>query len=248
VLNLAAMTSTSPTGARPRRSTTVRVLRGLIVLVLALLLLPYVLTLVYRVVDPVSTLMVRRWVTGAPVVRTWVPMEQIAPVLPLTVIGSEDARFCSHSGIDWQGLQDAMDEADDLSEVRGGSTITQQVAKNLFLWPGRSFVRKALEAPLALWIDLVVPKRRIMEIYLNIAEWGPNGVFGVEEGAKRAFGKPAKSLSAGEAATLAAVLPNPIRRNAKQPGPAVRRKAATLQARAARSPSIDACVRAKRSL
>jgi monofunctional biosynthetic peptidoglycan transglycosylase len=175
-------------------------------------------------------------------------MEQIAPVLPLTVIGSEDARFCSHSGIDWQGLQDAMDEADDISEVRGGSTITQQLAKNLFLWPGRSFVRKALEAPLALWIDLVLPKRRILEIYLNIAEWGPGGVFGVEEGAKRAFGKPARSLNAGDAAVLAAVLPNPIRRNAKQPGPAVRRKAATLQVRAARSPSIDACVRAKRTL
>ena len=109
-------------------------------------------------------------------------------------------------------------------------------------------MRKALEAPLALWIDLVLPKRRVLEIYLNIAEWGPDGVFGVEEGSKRAFGKQAKSLSAGEAATMAAVLPNPIRRNAKQPGPAVRRKAATLQARAARSPSIDACVRAKRSL
>jgi monofunctional biosynthetic peptidoglycan transglycosylase len=219
-----------------------------VVCVLAFLLLPYLLTVIYRVVDPVSTLMVWRWMKGAPVVRTWVAMEQIAPVLPLTVIGSEDARFCAHAGIDWQGLQDAMDEADDISEVRGGSTINQQLAKNLFLWPGRSFVRKALEAPLALWIDLVLPKRRVLEIYLNVAEWAPNGVFGVEEGSKRAFNKPARSLTSGEAATLAAVLPNPIRRNAKQPGPAVRRKAATLQARAVRSPSIDACVRAKRTL
>ena len=243
------MTSASPSSsARTRGSTAARTLRWLIAGLLVLLLLPYLLAVIYRFVDPVSTLMIWRSVKGAPVVRTWVPMDQIAPVLPLTVIGSEDARFCSHSGIDWQGLQDAMDEADDITEVRGGSTITQQVAKNLFLWPGRSFVRKALEAPLALWLDLVLPKRRVMEIYLNIAEWGPNGVFGVEEGAKRAFGKPARSLNAGEAAILAAVLPNPIRRSARQPGPAVRREAATLQARAARSPSIDACVRPKRAL
>jgi monofunctional biosynthetic peptidoglycan transglycosylase len=243
------MTSTSASApSRSRRSTAARTVRWLIAGLIGLLLLPYLLTILYRFVDPVSTLMIGRWLRGAPVARTWVPMENIAPVLPLTVIGSEDARFCAHAGIDWQGLQDAIDEADDLSDVRGGSTITQQVVKNLFLWPGRSFVRKALEAPLALWIDLVLPKRRIMEIYLNVAEWGPNGVFGAEEGARRAFGKPARSLNAGEAAILAAVLPNPVRRNAQQPGPAVRRKAAKLQARAARSPSIDACIRLKRTL
>jgi monofunctional biosynthetic peptidoglycan transglycosylase len=162
------------------------------------------------------------------------------------VIASEDARFCSHSGIDWQELQLAIEDADDLSEVRGGSTITQQTVKNLFLWPGRSFVRKALEFPLALWFDLVVPKRRVLEIYLNIAEWGPNGVFGVEAGARRAFNKSATSLTAGEAALLAAVLPNPIRRSARTPGPAVRRIAGRLQARAAASPAIDDCLRPKR--
>ena len=90
-----------------------------------------------------------------------------------------------------------MEDADDITEARGGSTITQQTAKNLFLWPGRSFVRKGLEFPLALWIDLVLPKRRIMEIYLNIAEWGPNGEFGVEAGARHAFNKPAAQLVAG---------------------------------------------------
>src|SRR5207237_6429467 len=121
----------------------------------------------------------------------------------------------------WQELREAIDDADDGARLRGGSTITQQVAKNLFLWPGRSFVRKALEAPLALWIDLVLPKRRILEIYLNVAEWGPNGEFGVEAGARRAFNKPARSLNASEAALLAAVLPNPLRRSARQPGPAV---------------------------
>jgi monofunctional biosynthetic peptidoglycan transglycosylase len=107
-------------------------------------------------------------------------------------------------------------------------------------------VRKALEFPLALWFDLVVPKQRVLEIYLNIAEWGPNGQFGVEAGARRAFNKSAANLTAGEAALLAAVLPNPIRRSARTPGPAVRRIAGRLQTRAAASPAIDDCLRPKR--
>ena len=112
--------------------------------------------------------------------------------------------------------------------ARGGSTITQQTAKNLFLWPGRSVVRKALEAPLALWIDLVLPKQRILEIYLNIAERGPNGRFGAEAGSMYAFGHSAATLSAHEAALMAAILPNPIRRSARNPGPGVRRLAGPI--------------------
>jgi monofunctional biosynthetic peptidoglycan transglycosylase len=127
--------------------------------------------------------------------------------------------------------------------MRGGSTITQQVAKNLFLWQGRSYVRKALEFPLALWIDLILPKRRILEIYLNIAEWGPNGEFGAEAGTRRAFGKSAQSLSPYEAAVLAAVLPNPISRNARQPGAGLRRLAGLYMGRAGRSPGAAACLR-----
>ena len=120
-------------------------------------------------------------------------------------------RFCSHHGIDWGALREVIDDAEEDGEVtRGGSTITQQVAKNLFLWPGRSVVRKALEFPLALWVDLVLPKQRILEIYLNIAELGPSGQFGVEAGAMYAFGRPASSLSPREAALLAAILPNPV--------------------------------------
>ena len=217
------------------------------VLVLAALLLPYVLAPLYRVFDPVSTLMLWRWAKRSPVERSYVPLERIAPVLARSVIASEDARFCSHAGVDWQELQVAIEDADDLRDMRGGSTITQQTAKNLFLWPGRSVVRKTLEFPLALWIDLVLPKRRILEIYLNIAEWGPAGQFGVEAGARRAFNKPARDLTPAEAALLAAVLPNPIRRSARQPRPGVRRIAATVQARAAASPAIDACVRAARA-
>jgi monofunctional glycosyltransferase len=203
---------------------------GMVLLVV--LLLPYLLVPLYRFVNPVSTLMLWRWVTGARVVRANVPLERIAPVLPATVISSEDGRFCSHYGIDWEEIRDAIDDADDLSEVRGGSTITQQLAKNLFLWGGRSYLRKALEFPLALWIDLALPKRRILEIYLNIAEWGPNGQFGAEAGARFAFGKSARDLSAREAATLAAILPNPHRRSARLPGPAVRRLAEIYETRA----------------
>ena len=196
------------------------------------LLLPYLLVPLYRVVDPVSTLMLWRWATGARVARSKVPLERMAPVVPATVVASEDARFCTHHGVDWEVIREAIEEADDISEARGGSTITQQLAKNLFLWGGRSYVRKALELPLALWIDVTLPKRRILEIYLNIAEWGPNGQFGVETASRYAFGKGARDLSAREAATLAAILPNPHRRSARTPGPAVRRLAALYETRA----------------
>jgi monofunctional glycosyltransferase len=225
------------------RSKAGRVIRVVIVAMAAFLLLPYLLVPLYRVIDPVSTLMIARWAMGKRVQRTVVPLSQIAPALPRTVIASEDGRFCRHRGIDWAELRAAIEEADELSEARGGSTITQQAIKNLFLWPGRSYVRKALELPLAAWIELVLPKRRIMEIYLNIAEWGPNGEFGVEAGARAAFNKSARQLSAGEAALLAAVLPNPRRRSARQPGPAVRRIAGIVQGRAARVASLDDCLR-----
>jgi monofunctional biosynthetic peptidoglycan transglycosylase len=224
------------------RKTAIRVVRGLVAALLVLLLLPYVLTPLYRVVNPVSTVMVARWALGKRVVRSYVPLERIAPILPRTVIASEDGQFCKHRGIDLAELREAIAEADDLSEVRGGSTITQQVAKNLFLWQGRSLVRKALEFPLALWIDLVLPKRRIMEIYLNIAEWGPGGEFGVQAGARRAFNRSAAQLSPGEAALLAAILPNPKRRSARLPRPGVRRIAGIVQGRAARVRSLDACL------
>ena len=211
------------------------------------LLLPYLLVPLYRVVEPVSTPMLWRWLTGARVTRNVVPIGRLAPALPLAVIIAEDAQFCSHRGVDWRQIREALDEADDISEARGGSTITQQTAKNLFLWPGRSLVRKALELPLALWIDLVLPKRRVLEIYLNIAEWGPNGEFGAEAAARFAFGKSARDLTAREAALLAAILPNPRQRSARQPGSAVRRIAGIYVARSSRSPAIAACLRPTRA-
>jgi|SRR5882724_1488431 len=230
------------TSAATSRKTAFRLVRWLVVAVVALILLPYFVAPLYRVIDPVSTLMLGRWILGKRVERTWVPLDRVAPVLQRTVIASEDARFCSHRGIDLVEMRAALDDAEDITDVRGGSTLTQQLAKNLFLWPGRSFVRKGLEFPLALWIDLVLPKRRILEIYLNVAEWGPDNEFGIEAAAKKAFNKPASQLTAGEAALLAAILPNPKRRSAMQPRPGVRRIAGIVQGRAARSKSIDACL------
>ncbi len=198
---------------------------------LAVLALPYLLAPLYRAGHPVSTLMAWRYATGAPVSRQWIDFGAISPSLPRSVVASEDAKFCSHHGIDWDALRDVIDDAEDGEVSRGGSTITQQVVKNLFLWPGRSVVRKGLEIPLALWVDWVLPKQRILEIYLNIAELGPAGQFGAQAGAGYAFGHPASALSPREAALLAAILPNPVRRSARNPGPGVRRLAGIYVAR-----------------
>ncbi len=209
-----------------------RVIRALILVVLLLVVLPYVLTPLYWIGHPISTLMVGRFFTGEPVARTWVDLDKMSPALPAAIIGAEDAKFCSHHGIDWDSVRDVIEDAQDGEAIRGGSTITQQLAKNLFLWPGRSVVRKALEFPLALWIDLVLSKKRILELYLNVAELGPEGQFGAEEGANYAFNRSASSLSLQEASLLAAILPNPVTRSARRPGPGVRRMAGTYMARA----------------
>ena len=217
-----------------------RLIRVVMIVVLGLLLLPYLLTPIYGTGHPISTLMIGRYLTGEPVTRTWIDIDRISPALPRSVVGAEDAKFCFHHGIDWDSLRDVIEDAQDGEATRGGSTITQQVAKNLFLWPGRSVIRKALEFPLALWIDLVLTKKRILELYLNIAELGPAGQFGAEAGANYAVGRSASALSATEAALMAAILPNPVTRSARNPGPGVRRMAGTYVARA-QSAEISNC-------
>ncbi len=177
------------------------------------------LTLVFYVVPPISSVMLQSLFTGQGMSRTWVPLSRISGSMQRAVIASEDARFCEHSGIDWQAAEAAYKRNERQGKVtHGASTITMQVAKNLFLWNGRSWLRKALEAPIALWIDFTLPKRRILEIYLNTAEWG-EGVFGIEEASQRAFGKSANALNAREAALLTAALPAPRERNAARPTP-----------------------------
>ncbi len=159
-----------------------------------------------------------------------ISINKISPYLQRAVIASEDGRFCLHHGIDFNAVQDAVDDYEEKGRLRGASTISMQVARNVFLWTGGGAVRKALEAPLALSLDAAWSKRHILEIYLNIAEWGP-GIFGAEAAAHYYFHKPASALSGFEAARLAAILPNPIRWNAARPTPYIFSRAMTIQVR-----------------
>ena len=175
---------------------------------LALLLLPYALTVLYVAVPPVSTLMLWRWATGQRVERIWVPLEAIALTLPRAVIGAEDARYCSHWGVDFKEIQEAIADADDLSEARGGSTIPQQLAKNLFLSNERTIERKVKEAFLALWLEVRLPKNEILKLYLDRAYLG-GGTFGVDAAAQFYFNKSARDVNLSEAAMLAGLFKAP---------------------------------------
>ena len=188
-----------------------------------------VLFAVDTVAHPVSMLILGRELTGKPATRDYVRLEAISPVLVATVISSEDAQFCRNGGVDWKSLHEVLGDVDGPS--RGASTITMQSAKNLFLWPGRSAIRKGLEIGIALVLGKVWSKPHTIEVYLNIAEWG-EGIFGVEAAAQRYFGKPAVRLDARESALLATALPNPILRDPAHPRPFQRRLAAGLLARA----------------
>lgn len=167
-----------------------------------------------RFVPMPSTLMLARWATGETVQRDWVSYDRISPHLARAVIASEDQLFCSHWGVDFEVLRELISDPE--GPDRGGSTISMQTVKNVYLWHGRSYVRKALEIPLALAADLAWGKRRMMEMYLNIAEWG-DGVFGAEAASQHYFKKPAAALTASEAARLAAALPNPEQRGSSRP-------------------------------
>jgi monofunctional biosynthetic peptidoglycan transglycosylase len=200
--------------------TVARVFRRIVRLALGFALLWAVavllLGLAYRIVPPVSTLMIGRWLSGAEVNRDWTDLGNISRHLPLAVVASEDARFCRHNGVDWGELRAVVEAADEGGPARGASTLAMQTAKNLFLWPSRSYVRKGLELPVALYLDFVWPKQRMIEVYLNIAEWG-EGIFGAEAAARTYFRKSAAQLTRREAALLAAALPNPLARNPARP-------------------------------
>ncbi len=200
---------------------------------------------VYRFADPpFSMLMLQQRVTGEDVDQAWVSLDSISPHVVRAVLLSEDGRFCQHWGVDLDEMQNAIERAGD-GIPRGASTISMQVTKNMFLWQSKSYLRKAIEIPLTFVIEALWPKRRIMEVYLNIAEWGP-GIFGVEAASRYHFNKPAARLSEREAAQLAVALPNPIRRDAGYPGPQTRRLASDIQARMRAAHSgATACVRAR---
>jgi monofunctional glycosyltransferase len=172
---------------------------------------------------PTSAFMLQQRVAGVDVRYRWVPLDRISPYAALAVISSEDQKFFDHWGFDLEAIADAIQENRSRSRPRGASTISQQVAKNLFLWPGRSYLRKGIESYLTLLVELLWPKERILEVYLNVAELG-RGVFGVESAARRFFGKPAARLNMRQAATLAAVLPSPKHLQADRPSEYVRHR------------------------
>jgi monofunctional biosynthetic peptidoglycan transglycosylase len=199
----------------------------------------------YRFVPvPLTWPMARDAIAGKHIERKWVPLSRISPAVPRAAIGAEDARFCEHRGFDFEAMEAAAAKNAAGKKLRGGSTISQQTAKNAFLWPGRSYVRKGLEAYFTVLIEAIWGKKRIMEVYLNIAEMGP-GIYGVEAAAQHYFGVSAAKLSNAQAARIAAILPQPVKRNAAAPGKFVKRYARKIEkrARVVRNEGIDGCLR-----
>ncbi len=201
------------------------------VVISAFVVLSFLWVLAYRFVPvPMTWPMARDAMAGRHVERNWVSLAQIAKVMPRAVIGAEDAHFCEHKGFDAGAIEAAFAGNSRGGKLRGGSTISQQTAKNAFLWPERSWLRKALEAWFTLQIELIWGKPRIMEVYLNIAELGP-GIYGVDAAAKHYFGSSAARLTRAQAARLAAILPQPIKRSAAKPGKQTRRYARRIERR-----------------
>jgi monofunctional glycosyltransferase len=228
----------------PHTQTPRRKGRPILLTLLVLALLPLGGVLIHALVPPPMTLlMAQRSLGGERLSYRWRSLDDISPRLVSAVIAAEDARFCSHRGFDFQAIEDALKANEQGRRMRGGSTISQQTAKNVFLWPGRDWVRKGLEAGYTVLIETIWGKRRIVEVYLNVAEMAP-GVYGAEAAAQHWFGKSASDLSAREAARLAAILPSPRRYDAASPGPYVRRRASRVQAAAntVRNEGLDGCV------
>jgi len=188
-------------------------------------------TAIYAVLPvPVTPLMVLRLVEGYGFSKDWVSYDKISPNLARAAIASEDSGFCAHDGFDWDAIRNAWHRNQRSSRIRGGSTISNQTAKNAFLWPDRTYVRKALEYYFTGLIELLWGKKRILEVYLNVVEFGP-GIYGAEAAAQTYFHKPASALSRREAALLVAVLPLPLKYSVTRPGPYVQSRSATIMAR-----------------
>lgn len=205
---------------------------------------PVLAVAVYRFVPPpVTFLMVQRTVEGQGFARRWRPIDDMSNALPRAVIAAEDAKFCQHHGFDFTAMEKAFAHNEKSSRIRGGSTISQQTAKNVFLWPERSYVRKGLEAYFTVLIELIWGKKRIMEVYLNSVEWGP-GIYGADAAARKNFGVGADKLSPTQAARLAAILPSPLKWRAAAPGPYVRKRSGKIGAAAGtvRREGMDDCV------
>lgn len=227
---------------RTRRSARTLV-RRLASVLAVLIVLPYLLIGLYSapLLHPVSTLMLADLAMLRGYERVWVDFDDISPNLVQAVMMSEDGQYCFHDGVDWGQMRGVVEDALDGEATRGASTIPMQTVKNLFLWNGRSFVRKGLELPLAMAADFVWSKRRLMEIYLNIAEWGP-GIYGIEAAAQHHFETSADKLTRRQSALLAAALPNPFTRVASKPGRGMKRIATVIERRAKSSGEYIKCL------
>ena len=194
----------------------------------AILLLSIAVTLPWRWLQPPTTsfILQERFGPKDPIHSQWTPLSRISPALPIAVVAAEDQKFPQHHGFDFQEIMKALQE--DRGQIRGASTISQQLAKNLYLWPGRSLLRKTLEAYFTVLIELIWPKRRIMEVYLNVVELGPQ-VYGVNAASRLFFDKPPSRLTSHEAALLAAVLPDPKHMSAAQPSEYVLKRASWIK-------------------
>lgn len=216
-------------GLRGRgRSRRMRVLRALAWLIVIPVTLGVVMVLPFRWIDPPTSAFILRDPLPAQqqAARHWVRLEQMSWTLPMAVVSAEDQKFPHHHGFDFEAISNALSE--DRSRLRGASTLTQQLAKNLYLWPGRSLLRKALEAGFTLLMELLWSKRRILEIYLNVVEFG-EGVYGVGAACRRMFHTDPGGVNLTQASLLAAVLPNPRQRSAARPSAGVRRRAAAIR-------------------
>jgi monofunctional biosynthetic peptidoglycan transglycosylase len=221
------------------RSLSRRFLRWLLIAVAAWLAASVLAVLVLRFVPPLtSAVMLQDWLgarlageDGYRLRYRWTPWAQVSKALPIALVAAEDQKFPSHHGFDFDAIHDALSDAEEGDRLRGASTISQQVAKNLFLWNGRSFVRKGLEAYFTVLIEALWPKRRILEVYLNIAQFG-DGVYGAAAASERFFRIAPERLDARQAALLAAVLPNPVRYRVDQPSAYVLRRATWIQRQA----------------
>ncbi|HUO12478.1 MAG TPA: monofunctional biosynthetic peptidoglycan transglycosylase [Caulobacteraceae bacterium] len=202
-----------------------RIRRVLVTLLAILLIGPVLAVIVYRFLPPpITILMIERAFQGQGIDHRWVPLSKMAPSLPKAAIAAEDARFCEHHGFDVSAIEKAMKHDDrHPNRIRGGSTISQQTAKNVFLWPDRSWVRKGFETYFTVLIEAIWGKPRIMEVYLNTVEMGP-GVYGVEAAAQRYFHVSARSVTPAQAARLIAILPSPLKWQVIDPGSYVRRR------------------------
>ncbi len=220
------------------------VVKTLFLIIFAMLLLPYFMVLVYSFIPPISMPVIGSALSFQETHWRWRSIDDISPSLPRAIISAEDGRFCEHKGVDWEALEKSYKRYEKRGKLKhGASTINMQIAKNLFYWPLPTMLRKPLEIPMALWIDMIWSKQRVIEVYMNIAQFG-KGVYGAEAAAEYYFDKTADELNSGESARLASILPSPMKRNAARPSRYVKKYSGSIRARAAKTGGkYIACIR-----